>query len=128
MAGPRWVKVDTSYLRNPKITALTPSGVLLHLASICYAADQLTDGQIPARTLAELAVAARLSPPQARRTADELVEHRLWVPNGDGWWLHDFATMNRQSLRAVVEKQRASWRDSKKDSGPESGWESAWES
>ena len=48
MAGTRWVKLDTSYLRNPKITALHPQALLLHLASILWTADQLQDGHIPA--------------------------------------------------------------------------------
>jgi hypothetical protein len=110
------VKVDTSYLRNPKITNLSPSAVLLHLASICYSADQLTDGAIPARSLPELALGARLTPGAARTRALELVNGGLWVPNGDGWHLHDFELMNRQALRARVEQQREYWRNSKLES------------
>jgi hypothetical protein len=109
MAGTRWVKIDTSYLRNPKIVSV--STPLLHLASILWTAEQLTDGEIPARTLRELGVQARVSSTAAiRRRADELVEHGLWIPNGAGWHLHDFEEMNPQAMRAAVEKQRAKWK------------------
>lgn len=113
MAGTRWVKVDTSYLRNPKITSLSSQAVLLHLASILWTADQLTDGLIYDRTLAELAHAARIPKPQVSRRVSELEEAQLWERNGQGWHLHDFETMNAQALRAAVEKQRAKWRDAK---------------
>lgn len=113
MAGSRWVKIDTSYLRNPKITAVSSQATMLHLASILWTADQLTDGVIPARTLPELALAARIKTPAAVRCAAELEQAGLWEPNGDGWHLHDFAKMNRQALRSVVEAQRQAWRDAK---------------
>jgi hypothetical protein len=108
MAGTRWVKIDLSYLRNPKVTAV--SSPLLHLASILWTADQLQDGHIPGQTLSELAHQARIGRTVASRRADELVEHGLWIPNGDGWHVHDFEAMNPQAMRAAVEKQRAKWK------------------
>jgi hypothetical protein len=113
MAGTRWVKVDTSYLRNPKITALSSQAVLLHLASILWTADQLTDGVIYDRTVTELAHAARIPKGQVARRVTELEESNLWERNGVGWYLHDFEVMNRQAMRAVVEGQRKAWRDAK---------------
>jgi hypothetical protein len=113
MAGTRWVKIDTSYLRNPKITSVSAPATLMHLASILWTADQLTDGNIPKRTLNELAIAARISRPVATRCAIELEHAGLWERNGDGWHLHDFAKMNRQALRATVENQRTQWRIAK---------------
>jgi hypothetical protein len=113
MAGTRWVKIDVSYLRNPKITALTPPAVLLHLASILWSADQLTDGTIYPRTLPELAHSARIPKASLPARITELETAGLWERNGDGWHLHDFEVMNRQALRAAVEKQRKAWRDAK---------------
>jgi hypothetical protein len=111
MAGSRWVKIDTSYLRNPKVTAVTSGARLLHLASILYTADQLTDGHIPASMLPELAGQAGLAGKATRLRVAELVTHRLWVPNGDGWDLHDFEAMNPQAMRGAVETQRRKWRE-----------------
>ena len=111
MAGTRWVKIDTSYLRNPKITALSTQAMLLHFASILWTADQLTDGNIPAHALPELALLARIPRSAAPRRADELVKAGRWEANGaTGWHLHDFEAMNRQALRVNVERQRREWR------------------
>lgn len=110
MAGTRWIKIDTSYLRNPKITALTPSATLLHLASILWTADHLTDGNLPGHILGELAHLARISKASATKRADELVKVGLWDANGSGWYVHDFEKMNAQAMRAVVERQREKWR------------------
>lgn len=111
MAGTRWVKIDTSYLRNPKLTAVSPQARLLHLASILWSADQLTDGHIPSRTLAELGQTASIEPTWVPRRVKELVEHGLWHRNGSGWVIHDFEVMNPQAMRHKVEAQRKIWRD-----------------
>ena len=113
MAGTRWIKLDTSYLRNPKITALHPQAVLLHLASILWTADQLQDGHVPARALHELGHQAGIDRAWTLRRAKQLVEHDLWVQNGDGWHIHDFEAMNPQAMRHKVEAQRKAWRESK---------------
>ena len=110
MAGTRWVKIDTTYLRNPKITGVSAPAVMLHLASILWTADQLTDGNLPNHVLPELAHMARISRRVAPKRADELVKAGLWDSNGIGWHLHDFDAMNAQAMRAVVEEQRRKWR------------------
>jgi hypothetical protein len=116
MAGTRWVKIDISYLRNPKMTALSPGAVMLHLASILYCADHLSDGHIPRHALPELALMARLSRTAVQARADELIKAERWLPSGGDWYLHDFDEMNPQAMRAVVEAQRAKWREHKKPS------------
>lgn len=113
MAGTRWAKVDTSYLRNPKVTAVSAPAVLMHLASILWSVDQLTDGDIPGHTLTDIAHMARVPRAQAPRRAGELVESELWIANGSSWHLHDFDVMNPQALRAAVEEQRRRWRHQK---------------
>jgi hypothetical protein len=113
MAGTRWARIDTSYLRNPKVTAVSAPAVMMHLASILWSAEQMTDGDIPAHTLTDLAHMARVARSQAPRRADELVDQGLWIANGGSWHLHDFDVMNGQALRSSVEKQRARWRRQK---------------
>ena len=115
MAGTRWIKLDVGYLRNPKITGLTPPARLLHLASICWCADQLTDGYIPRRTLTVLAREAGIGTTMAAaKRAEELEEAGLWERNGGtGWQVHDFVEMNPGATRAGVEKERQRWRDRK---------------
>ena len=113
MAGTRWIKLDTSYLRNPKITAISQQAMVLHLASILWTADQLFDGWVPSRALEELSVNAQLDPRWRGRRVGELTETGLWVPNGDGWRIHDFELMNPQAMRHKVEAQRKLWRQHK---------------
>lgn len=113
MAGTRWIKLDTSYLRNPKIIRLHPQAVLLHLAGILWTADHLQDGHVPHGALQELGINARIDRAWVPRRAATLVEADLWVPNGDGWWVHDFETMNPQAMRHKVEAQRKLWRQHK---------------
>ena len=109
MAGTRWVKIDTSYLRNPKLARVSPPALLLHLASILYAAEQLTDGQISPHAINGLAADARISRRAVPKAIAELEAAGLWERNGVGWWLHDFCAMNAQATRSVVQKQRAEW-------------------
>lgn len=111
MAGTRWVRVDTGYLRNPKVAAVSTPAVLMHLASILWTADQLTDGDIPGHVLGDIAHMARVPSPKAAHRADELVDAGLWIANGGSWHLHDFDVMNEQAMRANVERQRERWRD-----------------
>ena len=106
MAGPRWVKLDTGYLRNPKLASLSTDAILLHVASITFCVHHLTDGAIPESSLRDLGQMARIDVRWVRRRALELEALRLWVPNGDGWSLHDFLAMNPQAERKVVETER----------------------
>ena len=128
MAGTRWVKLDLSYLRNPKVTAVSPSATLLHLASILWTADELKDGNLPGHILPDLAHMARMTRATAAKRADELVKAGLWEVNGSGWVVHDFAKMNPQAMRAAVEEQRRKWRGYKSSSRVESTEDSAVES
>lgn len=113
MAGTRWVRLDTSYLMNPKIMAVDADAVLLHVASMTWCADQLTDGRIPAGALPTLATMARIRASIVDRAAAQLVAADLWHANGDGWYLHDFVAMNGQATRAEVEAQRTRWAKNK---------------
>ena len=102
MAGTRWARIDTGYLRNPKVAELSTSGaVLLHLASILYCAEQLTDGVISPSALRTLIVDARLRGGfMARSSAiEELCDAHLWLPNGTGWRVHDYEAMQPQAMR-----------------------------
>lgn len=110
----RWAKVDVGYLSHPKLLGLSPPAKLLHLSSILWTAEHLTDGYVPARALLEV---SRSVPTHSRHTrgyVQQLVERGLWdaVPApGNGWIVHDFAEHNRSSTRAVVERNMELTRD-----------------
>ena len=126
-----WAPVDTGYLDNPKmLDVLDASGTatLMHLASILYCAQHLTDGHI--------------SPGVARRkvgaTKDDdrlLIDAGLWheaghdcaecpQPEPSKVYVHDFLQHNRTAAKAkrVSERRseaaRARWAKTKADDAP----------
>lgn len=104
-AGTRWARLDLDYFDNPKARAAGVSGRALHLASICWSARQLTDGRVPRSVVARLLADAEVP----RRAVDRLVEVGLWLPNGDGFMIHDYA--EHQPTRQTVEHEREVWRE-----------------
>lgn len=105
MAGTRWVRLDVDYFRNRKALAAGRDGRDLHLASICWVGGQLTDGHIPSTALPTI-----LGDAGVRSSAvNRVVAAGLWVPNGDGFHLHDYVEMN--GTRAEVEQERAAYLD-----------------
>lgn len=108
MAGPRWVRLDVDYFHNPKALAAGRDGRDLHLASICWVGRYLTDGHIPADAIAAIASDAGLDGRHRQHALERTVFARLWVPNGDGFELHDFTEMN--GTRADAEREREQFR------------------
>lgn len=112
MAGARWVRLDVDYFGNPKILAAGRDGRDIHLASICWVARYHTDGDIPTTALPMIFRDAGVRLTVADRATDRAVAAGLWVPNGDGFHLHDFVEMNGtrdehdQKHAAYLERQR----------------------
>jgi hypothetical protein len=107
----RWARLDVGYLSHPKLVTLPPKVVLLHIASILWTAEHLTDGYVPDRALISLSSRVDLTPNRRRWAARSLVEAGLWDECDGGWTVHDFTEHNRSSTRAVVERERAQTRE-----------------
>lgn len=105
MAGTRWIRLDVAYFRNPKALEAGRDGRALHLASICWSGAELTDGRIPPSALPTVLHDAGVG----RRAVDLVVDSGLWIPNGSGYVIHDYADMN--PTRADVEADRQEWRE-----------------
>lgn len=96
-----YFKLDVGYLTNPKVSAVldaSATAVILHMGSIAYAAQHLTDGVVP------MALVRRLT--GAERTDEALLlDHGLWRDLGDGSaQIHDFL----EHQRSASEVKRAS--------------------
>jgi hypothetical protein len=105
----RWVKLDVGYFSHPKVVGLHPSAKLLHIASILWSAEHLTDGYVPSRALHRLVTIASLHTQHRATYARWLVDAGLWDecdPSIGGWIVHDFAEHNHSSTRAAVEHSR----------------------
>lgn len=110
----RWVKLDIAYLRHPKLLGLAPAARLMHLASILWTAEHLTDGYVPPGALLDISRTAPAHSRHTRHYVQELMERGLWdpvPPPTGGWVVHDFAEHNAASTRAAVEQSRAQTRD-----------------
>ena len=113
MAGTRWVRLDTHYFTNPKISALSRDARDLHLASIVWTAEHEQDGRVPAHVLDALAVMTKVRRSAMAKAVEQLVCAGLWELNGQGWHVHDFEVMNRQVLKVELDAQRAKWAERK---------------
>jgi len=92
-----YFKVDVGYLTNPKIAALaieSPTAVLLHIGSIGYCAQHLTDGVVPIALILRL-TGATLD------DAGMLIARELWTDQNDGNAIvHDYLEHQRSAADA----------------------------
>lgn len=109
MAGTRWVRLDVDYFRNSKTLAVGRDGRAAHLASICWVGGQETDGHIPLDAVPTIISDAGAS----RRTVERLLATGLWLPNGDGYVLHDYLAIGNPSKESI-EAERLRWREAKR--------------
>jgi fermentation-respiration switch protein FrsA (DUF1100 family) len=116
MAGPRWVRLDVDYFRNPKMQAVGLRGRALHLAGVCYCAAQLTDGHIPDVAVAGLLADAHVP----RSTVRALTDAALWIRVEDGYLVHDFVEMNGTKAEVMgrveaAKKRKLKWMQTHKE-------------
>lgn len=99
-----YFKLDVGYLTNPKVAALAldhPRVVLLHMASIAYAAQHLTDGVFPVRLLLMLNRATDAD-------AGLLYDSGLWVDLSNGnAEVHDFLEHQRSAAEVKNAEDKA---------------------
>ncbi|MFK4295017.1 hypothetical protein ABH924_000149 [Arthrobacter sp. GAS37] len=107
-----WAKVDRNYFSNPKtgeVLLESPAAVLLHLWSILYSAQMLTDGVVPERVGLHAVNAGR-------EDADMLVAADMWhraghdcpdcpeVPEGKAY-VHDYLE-HQDPAQVIAERSR----------------------
>lgn len=99
-----YFKLDVGYLTNPKVAALAldhPRVVLLHMASIAYAAQHLTDGAFPVRLLLMLNGASD-------EDAQLLYDSGLWIDLGNGnAEVHDYLEHQRSAAEVKNAEDKA---------------------
>lgn len=109
-----WVKIDDRMPRHPKMAAVGPLGFALDAAGICYVAEHLTDGFVPAGVvhglldMGEVATAFGVSSDEmVDLIVGRLVAVGRWEPeDGGGWWIHDYLDFN-PSAAEVKERRDA---------------------
>lgn len=106
MAGTQWVRIDTGYLRNPKVQRVGRDGMVLHLAAILYLGEHRIDsGLLPPEALPFLALEARLR--RAEPVVAALCKHGLWHPSDEGGFIvHDYDETNGEASDAWHDRER----------------------
>ncbi|WP_148835311.1 hypothetical protein [Streptomyces sp. sk2.1] len=117
-----WVRLDDRFTSHRKIRLLSHQAFRLYVSGLCYAAENLTDGRIPAE---ELRIVADIKTSKA--AAKELVERGLWeVHEEGGWQIHDYLEYNPAAEQVRAERQAKTarqqrWRENKKKQRPGKG-------
>ena len=109
MGGTRWVRLDVDYFTNPKCVQVGADGRSLHLASICWVGQHLTDGHIPGAVVPTLCRLAGVR----RQTAAKLVTAGLWLPTEGDFYVKDYLELNES--RAKTEQTREKWRQRQRE-------------
>ena len=95
-----WAKLDDGFPEHPKVIGLSDAAFRTHVAAICYAARNLTDGHIPAAAL----LAVSRGKPKA---VAELHAAGVWHENGgEGYIIHDYLEYNPSKERVERERER----------------------
>lgn len=100
-----YFKLDVGYMSNPKVLSVldeSPTAILLHIASIGYAAQHLTDGIVPVKALLRMTGATQ-------DDADLLIAAGLWIdgPTGGKAEVHDYLMHQRSAAEAKGASEKA---------------------
>ena len=118
-----WVKIDDQYADHPKVAAVGPLGMALHVAAMCYCAKYLTDGFVPDAILPRLINWDGISVVRNGVTnavsnvevTEEVTDAGLFDKVDGGVMVHDYLMYNPTREQALAERQanaerQAVWR------------------
>lgn len=94
--------MDDQFLWNRKSRAVGVEGRMLFVTSLCFCAQQMNDGRFPSREVPMLAAVAEVDPV----VADKLVEHDLWLAQGDEIVVKGYLKFNPSREQAIALSER----------------------
>ncbi|MBA3841020.1 MAG: hypothetical protein H0X39_00090 [Actinobacteria bacterium] len=109
-----WLRIDDSFVDDPKLVVLSDAAHRAVLRSWGYAAKHETDGHLPAPIAKEYTRGKKA-------ILDEILEQGLWKLNGgSGYVIHNFNKRNPTKAelakhRAVVADRQKRWRETHRD-------------
>jgi len=109
-----YFKVDVGYFTNPKVAAVlaeSPTAIILHLESIAYSAQHLTDGLVPAGLVQRMVNATD-------HDAGLLFDAALWMRHANG----------KAEVHHYLEHQRSAEEAKKLSDAGRKGAASRWQS
>lgn len=93
-----WVRLDDRYPRSPKVMGLSDRAFRIDVESICYCAEQDTDGHLPDAYTRGV----------PKRIRDELVAAHRWDMTEDGLVVHDYLEYNPSANERDAKSEAAS--------------------
>lgn len=81
-----WLKATDDYLRQPWLAPADSTGRLVYFAGQLYCARFLTDGDIPAGALPQIAADCALGTTKVRRIAGQLIDAGIWQARDGGYF------------------------------------------
>jgi hypothetical protein len=108
-----WVKIDDHFPNHPKVVRAGGDAAWLYLCGLCYCAEHLTDGKIPA------AMVPRLSDRKApMKLARKLVDVGLWDGSETtGFVVHDWCDWNPSADEARKKRSAKPARSGRRSGG-----------
>lgn len=110
-----WANFDDQFPTHPKVVPMTDAAFRLHVSGVCYSANHLTDGHVPAD------IVKLLAPRFKRATLAELLRRGQWHSLGNGcdtatcpagvdgeYTIHDYLQWNRSKQAVEAERERKS--------------------
>jgi hypothetical protein len=97
-----WVKLDDNVADHPKILAAGAPAFALWVAALCWSNRHLTDGRITPVAARSMAASFDLD---LDATAARLCDVGLWVADGDGFAIHDFADYQPSAAEAREKRE-----------------------
>ena len=97
-----WVRIDDHFYDHPKWATAPGDSIALWLAAMAWCnRNESFDGFIPAKKLPGL-----VNIFSAKKSAQDLVERRAFVVQGDGYLIHEYAEYQQnEKVKAIREKR-----------------------
>lgn len=104
-----YLNLDDGFAQHRKVRRLSDSAFRLHVAGLCYCAQQMSDGEVDAEDVPTLVRRFK------RSSLDELLERGMWRKKGANHYeIHDYLEWNKsrswwtERRRAAAERQAKS--------------------
>lgn len=107
MAG-WWFRLDEGFVEHKKVMDLSDRAFRLHVAGLCYATRNLTDGILSARAVKVVCALTAAT----RRHVVELRDGGLWLVRDDGYEIKDYLAYNpdAKTVKEIREARREAGR------------------
>jgi hypothetical protein len=102
-----WIKLRPTLPEDDRWLDAGPVAFTVHVASLCWSDQQLTDGAVSGPRVRRVANAFGIPPDQADKAAATLVQAGFWEETDEGYQIVDY--LKDQLAKEDIENTRARW-------------------